>query len=445
MGYSSVVNLINTTQPTSWNYGLQLGWDQPQEPPCTDPSQCGGNSTCSSRSNGLGKLCLCNSGYEWDSATGTCPKAPYCVRRRRSVACHKAAYAEGLILGFGGLIALSTCTVYMYRRYQAVQRAHAKLVQERSAILAGNSGGGKSAHLFSSQVMKRATNNFARDRILGCGGFGQVYKGVLNDGTVVAVKSAKVGNTKGTDQVLNEVRILTQVNHRNLVRLLGCCVESELPLMVYEYVPNGNLYDHLNGTKESFLDWETRLRIALQSAEGLAYLHSAADPPIYHRDVKSSNILLDQSMNAKVADFGLSRLAHPDLTHVSTCAQGTIGYLDPEYYRNYQLTDKSDVYSFGVVLLELVTSKRAVDFGRDEDDINLAVMVQGRANDDDGNMLDDVLDSKLTDGASMAALDSMRSIIRLALDCVQENRPYRPSMKEVAEKLQKIISTLETA
>lgn len=440
-GYISVVDLDNSLNPSKWRYGLKIAWEIPKEPPCLSPAQCGANSTCTPNIITPGQSCLCNHGFLWNPSTGTCPKAPYCVRNSGSVECHKSEYAAGLTVGIVGLIALTTLTVYMFRRRRAAQRAHAKLVKERSMILATNSGG-KSARLFSSREMKHCTNNFARDRVLGCGGFGEVYKGELDDGTVVAIKSAKIGNIKGIDQVLNEVRILSQVNHRSLVRLLGCCVESELPLMVYEYVPNGNLYEHLVGLKGSILDWKTRLQIGFQSAEGLAYLHSAAYPPIYHRDVKSSNILLDKSLNARVADFGLSRLAEPDLSHVSTCAQGTLGYLDPEYYRNYQLTDKSDVYSFGVVLLELVTSQKAIDFSRSQDDVNLAVMVQIK---EEQERIDEVLDPKLVKGASKDAVESMRSVVKLALECLHENRLNRPSMKEVAETLQQIISSLEVA
>lgn len=439
-GYTSVVNWINGSSARTWSYGIQLGWNAPTEPPCNNQSDCGGNSTCSASSNGAGNVCKCNDGYLWDAFSGTCPKAPFCLRRRRSLECNKFEYAIGLTLGFMGLITLCVITAIVYRKRRAAYQAHAKLVRERSMILAVNSGG-KSARLFSNREMKRATNNFSRDRVLGCGGFGEVYKGILDDNSVVAIKSAKLGNVKGTEQVLNEVRILSQVNHRNLVRLLGCCVESELPLLVYEYVPNGNLFDHLHGLKGSLLQWKTRLQIALQSAEGLAYLHSAAYPPIYHRDVKSSNILLDKGLNAKVADFGLSRLAEPDLTHVSTCAQGTLGYLDPEYYRNYQLTDKSDVYSFGVVLLELVTSQRAIDFSRPPDDVNLAVLVQTRA---EQGMLEDVIYPELRQNASKVEMESMRSVLLIALDCLQENRLDRPPMKEVAEQLQYII-TIEAA
>ncbi|KAK6802369.1 hypothetical protein RDI58_000149 [Solanum bulbocastanum] len=156
-------------------------------------------------------------------------------------------------------------------------------------------------------------------------------------------------------RALNEVGILSQANHRNLVKLLGCCREAEQPLMIYEYISNRILHDHLH--------------------EALAYLHSIAYPLIYHRDVKSTNILLDNEFNAKVSDFGISRLACPGLSHVSTCAQGTLGYLDREYFCNYQLIDKSDFYSFRVVLLELLTSQNAVDFSRDENSVNLVSYV----------------------------------------------------------------------
>ncbi|KAI5061846.1 hypothetical protein GOP47_0022385 [Adiantum capillus-veneris] len=434
-GYVSLLSLLDPPSTGSVDdarrtrFGMRLNWEVPTEPPCQTQAQCGANSTCLNAPAPLMppgappgamppslplRICSCNHGYQWDPITGTCPKAPFCVRNSGSIECHKTVYAIGLTIGIACLIVLMALTIYTYRRRRRAQRARAKLVKERSMILATNSGG-KSARLFSDKEMKRATNNFARDQVLGCGGFGEVFKGELDD--------------------------KTEVNHRSLVRLIGCCVDSELPLLVYEYVPNGSLYDHLMANSGT-LDWKMRLRIGLQSAEGLAYLHSAAYPPIYHRDVKSSNILLDKTMNARVADFGLSRLAEPDLTHVSTCAQGTLGYLDPEYYRNYQLTDKSDVYSFGVVLLELVTSQRAIDFMRSQDDVNLAVMVQIRKEE---GKVNEVLDQELVKGASNEMLNSMRSVIDLALECLHENRLNRPPMKEVAETLQQIISSLEAA
>lgn len=342
----------------------------------------------------------------------------------------------GLTTGTGVGLIVAVFGFLLYKRQQHIKEARERIARERELIL--NSGGGKSAKLFSGKEIKRATNNFSADRLLGAGGYGEVYKGILEDGTIVAIKCAKLGNTKGTDQVLNEVRILCQVNHKNLVGILGCCIELEQPLLVYEYVQNGTLLDHLQGgPNKKPLSWSSRLHIAHATAEGLAYLHFSALPPIYHRDVKSSNILLDKKMNAKVADFGLSRLAHTDLSHISTCAQGTLGYLDPEYYRNYQLTDKSDVYSFGVVLLELLTSQCAIDFNRPQDDVNLAVYVQRLVEEE---RLIDAVDPMLKKGASKMELETMKALGLLAMGCLEERRQNRPSMKEVAEEIQYIIS-----
>ncbi|KAL8526873.1 hypothetical protein ACS0TY_015930 [Phlomoides rotata] len=185
------------------------------------------------------------------------------------------------------------------------------LIKEREEILYANNSG-KSAKVFSSRELKKATNDFCKENLLGFGGFGEVFNGTLEDGTThIAVKRAKPENAKGTAQVLNEVRILCQVNHRSLVRLIGCCVELEEPLLVYEFVSNGTLFEHLNKSdarKRVPLSWLRRLFIAHQTTDGLAYLHSSADPPIYHRDVKTSNMLLDENLDAKVSDSGLSRL-----------------------------------------------------------------------------------------------------------------------------------------
>ncbi|KAE8675462.1 Wall-associated receptor kinase-like 20 [Hibiscus syriacus] len=328
--------------------------------------------------------------------------------------------------------------ILLYKRHMRILEAQEHLRKEREAILNANNGG-KAAKVFTGKEIKKATNNFSRDRILGAGGYGEVYKGILDDGTIVAVKCAKLGNTEGTDQVLNEVRILCQVNHKSLVRLLGCCVKLEQPIMVYEFIENGNLLDHLqspNTSDRAQLSWNCRLRIARDTAEGLAYLHFSAVPPIYHRDVKSSNILLDVKLNGKVSDFGLSRLAHTDMSHISTCAQGTLGYLDPEYYRSYQLTDKSDVYSFGVVLLELLTSQKAIDFNRDSDDVNLAIYVKRMA---DEEKIIDVIDPILMEKASPLEIDTMKALGFLAWSCLEERRQNRPSMKEITEEIEYII------
>lgn len=347
----------------------------------------------------------------------------------------KLQICAGLTSGLGAAILIGTIAILLYRRHRRITEARERLAKEREEIL--NAGGTRAAKLFTGREIKKATNSFSKDRLLGSGGYGEVYKGVLNDGTLVAIKCAKLGNTKGTDQVLNEVRILCQVNHRSLVGLLGCCVELEQPILVYEYIQNGTLLDHLQGGGRGQLSWIQLLGIAHDTAEGLSYLHFSAVPPIYHRDVKSSNILLDEKLNAKVSDFGLSRLAHSDLSHISTCAQGTLGYLDPEYYRKYQLTDKSDVYSFGVVLLELLTSMKAIDFSRGEDDVNLAVYAQRMVEEE---KLMDIVDPLLKEKATTVELETMKALGFLALGCLEEKRQNRPSMKEVAEEIEYIMS-----
>ncbi|KAG8390034.1 hypothetical protein BUALT_Bualt01G0041200 [Buddleja alternifolia] len=430
--YRSFVNLDYGLPVSQWPQpGMELQWLLPAEPTCGGQADCGSGSTCGPdpNSNRGVNRCFCHSGLQWDPVSGLLCRDPDGCGNNRT------ALIAGLGSGLGAFLVASVIGFLVYKHYRRIKEEQERLTREREEIL--NSGGGKSAKIFTGKQIKKATNSFAKDRLLGVGGYGEVYKGILEDGTIVAVKCAKLGNTKGTDQVLNEVRILCQVNHKSLVGLLGCCVELEQPLLVYEYVPNGTLLDHLQGPSRGLLSWTCRLSIARATAEGLAYLHFSAVPPIYHRDVKSSNILLDEKMNGKVSDFGLSRLAHTDLSHISTCAQGTLGYLDPEYYRNYQLTDKSDVYSFGVVLLELLTSQKAIDFNRPPDDVNLAVYVQRLVEEE---KIMECADPMLKEGASTLELETMKALGFLAVGCLEERRQNRPSMKEVVEEIEYIIS-----
>ncbi|KAM1612738.1 hypothetical protein PS2_001342 [Malus domestica] len=431
--YTSFVNLDSGLPVDRWpEPGVELQWTSPREPECGTQADCEGKSTCRSEPAVAGvRRCFCDSGFTWDPVQGLCVDDSIGSKDRTGL-------IAGLTCGIGATLIAATIAFLLYKRHRRIKEAQARLTKEREDIL--NANGGRAAKVFTGNEIKRATNSFSKDRLLGAGGYGEVYQGTLVDGTVVAVKIAKIGNTKGIDQVLNEVRILCQVNHKSLVHLLGCCVELEQPILVYEYIENGTLLEHLQARKPGgwkHLSWMQRLQIALDTAEGLAYLHFSAVPPIYHRDVKSSNILLDEKLNAKVSDFGLSRLAHTDLSHISTCAQGTLGYLDPEYYRNYQLTDKSDVYSFGVVLLELLTSQKAIDFNREADDVNLAVYAQRMMLEE---RLMDVVDPLLKEGANALELDTMKALGLLALGCLEERRQNRPSMKEVTEEIEYIAS-----
>ncbi|KAL7243662.1 hypothetical protein ACSBR1_015968 [Camellia fascicularis] len=207
-----------------------------------------------------------------------------------------------------------------------------------------SSDGSKKIKLFSSKELEKATDHYHEDRILGQGGQGTVYKGMLSDGRIIAVKKSKVVAKGRVEQFINEVVILSQIVHRNIVKLLGCCLETDVPMLIYEFIPNGTLSQHIHDPNEEFpLSWEMRFRIAIEVAGALAYLHYVASIPIYHRDMKSTNILLDDKYKAKVSDFGTSTSIDVDNTHLTTRVQGTFGYFDPEYFRSNQFTDKSDL------------------------------------------------------------------------------------------------------
>ncbi|KAG8384104.1 hypothetical protein BUALT_Bualt04G0083300 [Buddleja alternifolia] len=303
-----------------------------------------------------------------------------------------------------------------------------------------NSELGRSSTYFGVQVfdyteLEEATNKFDPSRELGDGGFGTVYYGVLPDGRVVAVKRLYENNFKRVEQFMNEVEILTRLRHQNLVLLYGCTSKrSRGLLLVYEYIPNGTVADHLHGkrAKSGLLSWPIRLNIAIETADALAYLHKS---DIIHRDVKTNNILLDNDFHVKVADFGLSRLFPTDVTHVSTAPQGTPGYVDPEYYQCYHLTEKSDVYSFGVVLIELISSLPAVDTNRHRHDINLANMAVNKIQ---NHTLHELVDSSVGFETNSSVRRMATLVAELAFRCLQQERDMRPSMEEVLEGLRGI-------
>jgi len=290
----------------------------------------------------------------------------------------------------------------------------------------------QSAKIFTQDQLNKATKHFDENLIIGKGGFGTVYKGFLDDKRIVAIKKSKIIDRSQIDQFINEVVVLSQINHRNVVKLLGCCLETEVPLLVYEFVTNGTLsgFIHTQSNKVNNETWKTRLKIAAEVAEALSYLHSYASIPIIHRDVKSDNILLDGTNIAKVSDFGASRLVPIDQTEVATMVQGTIGYLDPEYMQTSQLTEKSDVYSFGVVLVELLTGEKPFCFGRPEERRSLAMHFLSCMKKD--NVLEVIQEGMCNEENKQ----EIKEVAILAAKCLRLRGEERPSMKEVVMELE---------
>ncbi|PAN50403.1 hypothetical protein PAHAL_9G517600 [Panicum hallii] len=283
------------------------------------------------------------------------------------------------------------------------------------------------------EQLAAATDGFAPGNIIGQGGFGCVYRGTL-DGAEVAIKKLKAGSRQGDREFRAEVEIISRVHHRNLVSLVGYCIYSDERLLVYEFVPNKTLDSHLHGHNGPPLDWHQRWQIAVGSARGLAYLHDDCYPKIIHRDVKASNILLDQNFEPKVADFGLAKYQPGDDTHVSTRVMGTFGYIAPEFLSSGRLTDKADVFSFGVVLLELITGRLPVQSSQSYMDETLVGWARP-------------LISQVAEGGSLQALMDPRlgsdydpSIMMRMVECaaaaVRHSAQQRPSMVQILKYLQ---------
>eukprot|EP00268_Persea_americana_P061773 TRINITY_DN7840_c0_g3_i1.p1 TRINITY_DN7840_c0_g3~~TRINITY_DN7840_c0_g3_i1.p1 ORF type:complete len:691 (+),score=144.63 TRINITY_DN7840_c0_g3_i1:61-2073(+) len=279
---------------------------------------------------------------------------------------------------------------------------------------------------FSYKETKKATGNFGT--VIGRGGFGTVYKAQFKDGFVAAVKRMDKVSEQGEDEFCREMELLGRLHHRHLVSLRGFCVEKNERFLMYEYMENGSLKDHLHSPGKTPLGWQTRIQIAIDVANALEYLHFYCDPPLCHRDIKSSNILLDENFVAKVADFGLahaSRSGSISFEPVNTDIRGTPGYMDPEYVVTQELTEKSDVYSYGVLLLELVTGRRAIQENRNLVEWSQKFMV---------------MDSRLpelVDPAIMGSLDleQLQTVVRIVRWCTQREGRARPSIKQVLRLL----------
>ncbi|KAF8655703.1 hypothetical protein HU200_061025 [Digitaria exilis] len=430
------------------------------------------NSNCTAANNGPGYLCQCSKGYEGNPyILNGCQDIDECLLRTqdpkyeelypcRKGVCHntQGSYlckckmgtrsdgtnfgCQSLHVSTGVAIGLSVSAILLMGMacLYIIRLQRKRHLLEKEEYFRQN-GGLKlyeemrarkvhTIHILTEKEIKRVTDNYNQDRVLGCGGHGMVYRGTLDDHTEVAIKKSKVINDDCREEFVNEIIILSQINHRNIVRLLGCCLDVDVPMLVYEFVSNGTLSEFLHDAdRRSEIPLDLRLKIATQSAEALAYLHSSISCTILHGDVKSANILLDDQHNAKIADFGASAQKSMDESEFIMLVQGTLGYLDPESFISHQLTEKSDVYSFGVVLLELITRKRAMFVDNDEKkSLSHMFLLMFRQNKHRAMMDFEIIDE--------AVMEMLEKLAELAAQCLCPSGDDRPTMKEVVERLQ---------
>ncbi|KAI8568548.1 hypothetical protein RHMOL_Rhmol02G0209500 [Rhododendron molle] len=403
---------------------------------CSDPSLNPCGEFCLNTPGGYN--CSCPNGHrsaDYLFANGTriftCLKLPNNGNSRTKVTIIASTFSS-----LGALLLL-ICMWWLSREVNRRKEAKLKekffkrngglLLQQQ---LSSDQGNLETTKLFTSKELEKATDNYNANRILGQGGQGTVYKGMLTDGRIVAIKKSKALDEGNLEPFINEVVILSKINIRNIVKLFGCCLETEVPMLVYEFIPNGTLSQCLHDQNEEFpLTWDLRLRIATEIAGALYYLHSLASIAIYHRDIKSANILLDEKFRAKVSDFGISRSISVDKTHLTTAVQGTFGYLDPEYFHSNQFTEKSDVYSFGVVLVELLTGKKPILLGKSNEGGSLTAYFLLTMKE---NRLYDILDARVVkEGGEKEIL----AVANIAKRCLYLNGSSRPTMKEVVMEL----------
>ncbi|XP_074294333.1 wall-associated receptor kinase-like 14 [Silene latifolia] len=396
--------------------------------------KCDPNAVCN-RVGSDGFQCRCNPGFSGDGFVdgGGCHNASDSNAKIPAYAYDAVGGYKTAIL-VGGIVAGASSTIilaaicYLCRRRTTYMRN-----QVSTRRLLFEAAGNSTVPMYPYREIERATSGFSEKQRLGTGAYGTVYAGKFHNNEYVAVKKLKHQDTDSIDQVMNEIKLLSSVSHPNLVRLLGCCIENGEQILVYEYMANGTLSQHLHRERGNGLPWTVRLTIASETAQAISYLHSSMNPPIFHRDIKSSNILLDFDYRSKVADFGLSRLGLVEMSHISTAPQGTPGYVDPQYHQNFHLSDKSDVYSFGVVLVEIITAMRVVDFSRPHLEVNLAALAVDRIG---KGRIDEIIDPFIEIHRDAWTLASVHKVAELAFRCLAYHRDMRPSMMEVAHELE---------
>ncbi|CAN6360942.1 unnamed protein product [Urochloa humidicola] len=417
--------ICNCSKGYQGNPYLQHGCEDVDE--CLDKTNC--NGTCH---NTIGDFICCLHQTKYD------PSKMHCISTKHQNLI--IGVTIGLSVGLGMLLVGSSGIFLFYRWKGYIRKQQRKMYFRKNhgllleQLILSDENASDKTMIFSLEELEKATNNFDETRIVGRGGHGMVYKGILSDQRVVAIKKSKLIEEAEINQFINEVVILSQINHRNIVKLYGCCLETEVPLLVSDFIPNGSLFDILHGELVTGLplSWDDCLRIALEAAGALCYLHTSASISVFHRDVKSSNILLDGNYTAKVSDFGASRTVPIHQTHVTTNIQGTFGYLDPEYYQTGQLNEKSDVYSFGVVLVELLTRKKPVFKSNASEEYHQNLSRYFISEIKMRPVREVVATQVLEEGNE----DEINTVASLAEMCLRLKGEERPTMKQVEHTLQ---------
>ncbi|WOL05108.1 wall-associated receptor kinase-like 14 [Canna indica] len=386
--------------------------------------RCDAHASCknfSTPGNHEGFRCTCKQGFVGDGfADGDGCRA----QKKHDV--QVGILIGGVVIGASLALGIALLCYYICCRSTKTEESTQFLLSETSCTIA----------VYSHKDVVRATDNFSDAQKLGSGAYATVYMGRFsNTSCLVAIKKLKHPDTDNMEHVINEIKLVSSVSHPNLVHLLGCCVDGGHHILIYEFMPNGTLSQHLHRERGDGLSWSARVAIATGTARAIAYLHTAVHPPIYHRDIKSSNILLDYEFRPKVADFGLSRAIMVDSSHISTAPQGTLGYVDPQYHQNFQLSDKSDVYSFGVVLVEMITAMKVVDFGRAPTEVNLASMAADRIG---KGLVEEIVDPIIKENWDGQTKASVQKVAELAFRCLAFHKEARPSMAEVTEEMERI-------
>ncbi|KAG9451920.1 hypothetical protein H6P81_004824 [Aristolochia fimbriata] len=422
--YTSFVNANLSLSEDQWLQGLEVGWKPSPEPVCDSSTDCRSwpNSGCSTTRSGQ-KRCTCNAGFQWDAFQMMCTEGGH----------DKKKWTMPFIASLAPAIVLLGICMYFYRR-NLLKRRNKKRISsgpnEKDFFHTNkldNDNKDLDVTFYSFETISAATKNFSISNKLGQGGFGVVYKGVLPGGQEIAVKRLSRNSGQGLEEFKNEVILIAKLQHRNLVRLLGYCIHADEKIVLYEYMPNNSLDSFIfDQERRKLLNWEKRFLIILGIARGLLYLHHDSRLRIIHRDLKTSNILLDEEMNPKISDFGLARIFGGNQTQQNTNrVVGTYGYMSPEYALHGLFSMKSDVFSFGIILLEIICGKKNNKLYVSEHSLNLLGNVWEQWKE---NRVLNLMDPFLAKSCNSS---EVMKCFQIALLCVQENAADRPSMTSV--------------